>query len=152
VAAWRDIVDRVAEVALSAGLTPIVVEPRALAVARAIGLPRVTVLEAGGSQLHLTQVLPSQAAYVESSICPSDPIEAEAAIERLLQRSSRRQLGGNDLEPSPVVLAGDLEDAGLRLPVPASPLSTLLNGHPPHRPPAMDGGYYLASLGLAMRN
>lgn len=152
VAAWRDIVDRIAEVALSAGLRPTVVEPRALSVARAIGLPRVTLLEASGSQLHLTQVLPSQAAHVESSICPPDRIEAEAAIERMLQRSNRRSLGANDLEPSPVVLAGDLEDAGLQLSVAAAPLSAVLNGHPPHRPPAMDGGYYLASLGLAMRN
>jgi Tfp pilus assembly PilM family ATPase len=152
VAAWRDIVDRIAEVAVSAGLRPTVVEPRALSIARAIGLPRVTVLETSGSHLHLTQVLPTQAAYVESSVCPADRVDAEAAIERMLQRSSRRQLGANDLEPSPVVLAGDLEDAGLQLSVAAAPLSTVLNGHPPHRPPAMDGGYYLASLGLAMRN
>jgi Tfp pilus assembly PilM family ATPase len=152
VAAWRDIVDRVAEVAVSAGLTPTVVEPRALAVARTFGLSRVTVIEAGESHLHLTQVLPSQAAFVESSICPTDQDEVELAIERLLQRSNRRQLGSNDLELSPVVLAGGLEDAGLRLSVPAAPLSTLLNGHPPHRPQGMESGNYLANIGLAMRN
>jgi Type IV pilus assembly protein PilM len=152
VAAWRDTVDRITEVASSAGLKPTVVEPRALAVARTFGVARVTVIEASASQLRLTQVLPSQVAYVDAGICPSDPTEAGAAIERLLQRSSRRQLGVNDLEPSPVVLAGDLEDAGLFLSVPATPLATLLNGHPPHRPKAMDSGYYLASIGLAMRN
>jgi Tfp pilus assembly PilM family ATPase len=152
VAAWRDTVDRIAEVASSAGLKPTAVEPRALAVARTFGVARVTVLEASGSQLHLTQVLPLQAAYVEAGICPSDPQEAEMAIERLLQRSSRRQLGVNDLELSQLVLAGDLENAGLFLSIPATPLVTLLNGHPPHRPKAMDSGYYLASIGLAMRN
>lgn len=152
VAAWRDIVDRVAEVAVSAGLTPTLVEPRAIAVARALGMPRVTVLEAGGSHLHLTQLLPSQAAYVDLGVCPSDRVEAEAAIERLLQRSGRRQLVVNDLEPSPLVLAGDLEDAELHLSVPAARLSTVLNGHPPTRPSGMDGAYHLASIGLAMRN
>jgi Type IV pilus assembly protein PilM len=152
VAAWRDVVDRVVEVAVSAGLTPTVVEPRALAVARALGMPRVTVLEASGGQLQLTQVSPSRAAYVDVGICPSDRPDAEASIERLLQRSSRHQLGVNDLEPSPVVLAGDLEEAGLHLSVPVSPLSTVLNGHTPQRVRGMDGAYYLAGLGLAMRN
>jgi Tfp pilus assembly PilM family ATPase len=152
VAAWRDTVDRVAEVASSAGLRPTVIEPRAFAIARTFGVPRVTVLEASGSQLHLTQVLPSQAAYVDVGICPSDPRDAEIAIERLLQRSSRRQLSVNDLESSPVVLAGDLEEAGLLLSVPAVPLATLLNGHPPRRPVGMDSGYFLAGIGLAMRN
>jgi hypothetical protein len=152
VGAWRDIVDRVAEVATSAGLTPILVEPRAIAVARALGMPRATVLEAGGSHLHLTQLLPSQAAYVDLGTCPSDRHEAEAAIERLLQRSSRRQLVANDLEPSPLVLAGDLESAELYLSIPAARLSTVLNGHPPRRPSGMDGAYHLASIGLGMRN
>ena len=152
VGAWRDVVERVSEVATSAGLVPTIVEPRGLAVARGLGLPRVTVLEAHRNQLHLTQVLPLQAPYVDIAICPSDPTEAESAIERLLQRSSRHQLGLNDPGSSPVVLAGDLESAGLTLKVAAAPVSDVLNGNPPHRPPAMDAAHYVASIGLAMRN
>jgi Type IV pilus assembly protein PilM len=152
VAAWRDIIDRVVEVAVSAGLRPTVVEPRALAVARAVGMPRVNVLEAYGNQLHLTQVLPSQAPYVDLSLYPSDPDDAETAIERLLQRSNRRNLVVSDLEPSPVVLAGDLEDAGPQLKFPTAPFSGVLNGNPPYRPHGMDCRDHVASIGLAMRN
>ena len=152
VAAWRDIVDRVADVAISAGLRPTLIEPRALALARAVGLPRATVIEAGGTQLQLTQVLPLSAPFVDVGTCPTDRQGAEEAIERLLQRSTRNQLGSDDLEPSPVLLAGDLEDAGLHLRVPVAFLSTVLNGHPPHRPKGMQGGHYIASLGLAAWN
>lgn len=152
VAAWRDLVDRVAEVAISAGLEPTLIEPRALAVARAIGLPRATVVEASGSQLQLTQVQPLSAPFVEVGSCPPDRREAEEAIERLLQRSTRHQLGANDLEPSPVLFAGELEDAGLKLRVPVTLLSSALNGHPPRRPEGMQAGHYIASLGLAAWN
>ena len=152
VGAWRDVVDRVIEVAGSAGLTPTVVEPRAIAVARALGMARVTLLEASGSQLHLTQVSPSQAPYVDVGMFPSARQDAVASIERLIQRSNRRQMGVHDLEPAPVVLAGDLEGVSLHLSVPDCPLSTVLNGHSPDRPTGMHAAHHLASLGLAMRN
>src|SRR5260370_35438082 len=57
VAAWRDVVDRYAEVARGAGLVPEGLEPRAVAVARSLAQDHGLVLHAGGRRLPVTLLM-----------------------------------------------------------------------------------------------
>ena len=73
--------------------------------------------------------------------------------DRLLQRAYRHQstVAGGPGRLAPVLLAGDLEDADLPLPVAGRPVSEVLNGQLPRSPQGFRAGAYLANLGLSMR-
>src|SRR5439155_10915724 len=55
-AAWRDVVHRLADVVRAAGLDPQVIEPRSLAIIRAIGQEQAIVLDAGEAVARLSYV------------------------------------------------------------------------------------------------
>jgi hypothetical protein len=149
-AAWRDVVQRLAETARAAGLEPEVIEPRSLAVGRAVGQEQAIVLDAADMQVRLTYVAQAQAPFTDEAPLPPDA-EWEA-VNRLLGRALRTE----GTAPPVVLLAGDLEPAADRreaatLIVRARAASETLNGYGPTRPPGMPAGSLLGPLGLAMR-
>jgi Tfp pilus assembly PilM family ATPase len=154
VAAWRDVVDRYAEVASGAGLEPEVLEPRAVAVARALDQEQALVLDAGTRRVHVTLLIKGQPSYVDEVVVGTVVRDERETLDRLLQRAYRHQstaAAGSPGRLAPVLLAGDLEFAELTLPVAGRPVSEVLNGHLPRAPQGFRPGAYLANLGLGMR-
>ena len=165
VATWIDVAERYEQMARAAGLRPEVLEPRSIAVARALGREEAVLIEGGRGRLQLTLVLEGRPAFVaEASAGPTDRQRREA-LEQLLQRAYRHQAaagtsgeGGRDPSrgrPSgrlaPLVIAGDLETAEPDLPLPALRASELAAGRLA-APAGFPAGAYLANLGLAMRS
>ncbi len=153
VATWRDVVDRFAEVARTAGLEPEVLEPRAVAVGRALDQEQALVLDAGERRLHAMLLITGQPTYVDEVLVGSVVQDQREALDRLLQRAYRHQstAGGSPGRLAPVLLAGRLEDADVRLPVVGRAVSDVLNGQLPSAPRGFRPGAYLANLGLSMR-
>jgi hypothetical protein len=152
VAAWRDVVDRYAEVARSAGLEPGVLEPRSIAVARAVNQEYAVLVDGGQRRLHLTLMVGGQPALVDGATVGPEPHDRREALDRLLQRAFRYQSGsGGPTRLAPVLFAGELETAGIQLPVAGGAVSEVLNGHLPAAPNGFPAGRFLANLGLAMR-
>jgi type IV pilus assembly protein PilM len=153
VATWRDVVERYAEMARSAGLEPEVLEPRAVSVARALDQDQALVLDAGLSRLHATLVVTGQPTFVDEVVVGTVVVDEREALDRLLQRAYRHQstVAGVTGRLAPILLAGDLEDAELPLPVAGRPVSEVLNGQLPRSPAGFRPGAYLANLGLSMR-
>jgi Tfp pilus assembly PilM family ATPase len=153
VAAWRDVVDRYAEVARGAGLVPEVLEPRAVAVARALDQDQALVLDAGERRLHVTLLVTGQPTYVDEVAIDSVTDNHREAVDRLLQRAYRHQstASGAPGRLAPVLLAGELEYADIELPVTGRPVSEVLNGRLPVAPSRFRRGAFLANLGLSMR-
>jgi len=151
-AAWRDVVQHHAEVARAAGLQPEVMEPRAVAIARAVDQDRALLVDGGPRRLHLTLLVGGQPVFTDDQASSTDAVERREALDRLLQRAFRYQTTADGARMAPVLLAGDLETAGFSLPVPGGPVTQVLNGHLPSAPSRFRAGNYLANLGLAMRS
>ena len=153
VATWRDVVERYAEMARAAALEPEVLEPRAVSVARALDQDQALVLDAGLSRLHAMLVVTGQPTFVDEVPVGTVVLDEREALDRLLQRAYRHQstVAGPPGRLAPILLAGDLEDADLPLPVAGRPVSEVLNGQLPHTPQGFRPGAYLANLGLSMR-
>jgi Tfp pilus assembly PilM family ATPase len=153
VATWRDVVDHFVEVARAADLVPELLEPRAVAVARALDQDRALLVDAGAYRLHAMLLIDRQPAFVDQVLTGRDLGDRREALDRLLQRAYRYQSteagGGGRL--APVLLAGELELAELSLPVGGRPVSEVLNGQLPAAPAQFRPGAYLANLGLSMR-
>jgi len=151
VATWLDVVDRFAEVARSAALEPQVLEPRAVAVSRALGEDHALLLDAGPHRLHVTLLVDGQPAFVDTVM--AGPADRREALDLLLQRAYRQQSvvasAGGRL--APVLLAGDLELSELKVPVEGRMVGQVLNGQLPVTPRGFPAGSYLANLGLSMR-
>lgn len=151
VATWVDVVDRFAEVARAAALEPQVLEPRAVAVARALGQDHAVLLDAGPRRVHVTLLVGGQPAFVDTII--AGPADRPEALDRLLQRAYRQQSAeasaGGRL--APVLLAGDLELSELKIPVDGRMVGQVLNGQLPATPRGFPAGSYLANLGLSLR-
>lgn len=154
VATWRDVVDRYAEITRTAGLEPEVLEPRTLAVARALDQEQALVLDADRRRLHALLVVTGQPTYVDEVLVGNVVEDRREALDRLLQRAYRYQssMNGAAGRLAPVLLAGGLEHAELPLPVAARPVSDVLNGQLPRIPVGFQPGAYLANLGLSMRS
>ena len=149
-AAWRDVVQRLADVVRAAGLDPQVIEPRSLAIIRAVGQEQAIVLDAGQAVARLTYVSRTETPFTDQIPVLGDGEWVAANV--MLGRALRGHRG----EAPPVLLAGTLE-AGANTPeseilgVKASPATSMLNGHGPVRRAGMPGGALLAPLGLAIR-
>lgn len=154
VAAWRDVVDRYASVARLAGLQPEVLEPRSVAVGRALDQDRALLVDLGARSLHLTLFVDGQPLLVDEQPLEAIGGDPREAMDRLLHRAFRYQstAPGGTARMAPVLLAGELESGELELPVPGRPVTQVLNGHLPAAPPGFQAGRYLANLGLAMRS
>lgn len=154
VAAWRDVVDRYAEVARIAGLQPEVLEPRSVAVARALDQDRALLVDTGANSLYLTLFIDGQPMLVDEQPLEGTAGDRREAMDRLLHRAFRYQsmVPGEDVRMAPVLLAGELELAEFELPISGRPVTQVLNGHMPPPPPGFHAGKYLANLGLAMRS
>ncbi|HLH71421.1 MAG TPA: pilus assembly protein PilM [Candidatus Dormibacteraeota bacterium] len=165
VAAWVDVVARYEQMARAAGLQAEVLEPRSVAVARALGQDEVVLLEGGPGHLHLTLILEGCPALVaEASVGPTDRQRREA-VERLLQQAYRHQATAATPGPTlaapprpslpgrlaPLVVAGDLEAVELDLPVPAVRATELLEGRLAS-PAGFPAGAYVAGIGLGLRS
>jgi type IV pilus assembly protein PilM len=153
VATWRDVVERYAEMARAAGLEPEVLEPRAVSVARALDQDQALLLDSGENRLHATLVVTGQPTFVDEVAVGGVAVDEREALDRLLQRAYRHQstIAGVPGRLAPVLLAGDLEDTDLPLPVAGRPVSDVLNGQLPRSPHGFRPGGYLANLGLSMR-
>lgn len=153
VAAWRDVVQHYVEVARGAGLEPEVIEPRSVAVARAVDQDRALLVDATPRHMHLTLLVRGQPVFTDDQDSGRDAAQRREALERLLQRAFRYQTtaGSGSSRMAPVLLAGDLETADFSLAVPGGPVTRVLNGHLPAAPSEFRAGRYLANLGLAMR-
>lgn len=146
--AWKDVVDRIVEVAATAGLEPTVVEPRSLTLARALGIDSAVVIETGSRQASATVLQDFHLAHLDHVPWSSDPQERAYALHHLVEKVVRSQPSMGQL---PIVVAGDLESFEFETGFPAVPASRFLNGHRPQRPERLPAGRFLANLGLAMR-
>jgi hypothetical protein len=146
VATWGDVADRWAEAARLAGLRPEVLEPRSLALVRALDRDQAVLLEGRGGLLHLTVVQHRRPALIDRAPWGG----RDDGLERLLHRAFRHQSAAGRLPP--VLLAGELEGERLPVPVPAVPVGEVLDDHLPAAPPTFRAGAHLAELGLAMRS
>lgn len=150
VAAWQDLVDRVLETGRLAGLVIDVIEPRSLAIARAVGLERAVVVEAWSPRLQATLVHAGRVGRVEQAIV--NGAGANGAARELLQRLFTHDSRVNEAVTLPAVLLA--ADASIEL-LPgldrARDVVESLNGHPgrPHEFPAR---WFVPHLGLAMRS
>jgi Tfp pilus assembly PilM family ATPase len=153
VAAWQDVVDLYAEMARAAGLQPEVLEPRAIAVARAIGRDEALLVDASRRRVYLTLYQGGHPVLVDEMSSGADIRDRREALSRLLQRAFRHQsnTSGGSARLAPVLLAGDLETSGIELPVSGGAVSDVLNGNLPAGPRGFRAGGYLANLGLGMR-
>ena len=152
VAAWRDVVQHYAEVARIAGLEPEVLEPRSVAVARAVNQDRALLVDSSARRLHLTLLVGGQPVFTDDQDSGVDVADRQEALDRLLQRAFRYQTTAGNTRMAPVLLAGGLETAALSLPVAGGAVSTVLNGHLPTAPARFHPASYLANLGLATRS
>jgi Tfp pilus assembly PilM family ATPase len=153
VGAWRDVVQHYADVARGAGLEPEVLEPRSVAVARALDQERVLLVDGSPRRLQLTLLVGGQPVFTDDQDTGSDVYQRQEALDRLLQRAFRYQTTtGGGTRMAPVLLAGDLESVELPHAVAGGPVTQVLNGHLPAAPPRFPAGSYLANLGLAMRS
>jgi type IV pilus assembly protein PilM len=155
VAAWRDVVEHYAEAAKFAGLEPRVLEPRSIAVARAVDRDEALLVDAGTHRFHAMLLVGGQPAFVDEAETGTTDDEQREALDRLLQRAFRHQSSATDAAGrrlAPVLFAGDLEHAQVSLPVPGRPVSDVLNGQLPTAPRGFRPGAYLANLGLSMRS
>jgi hypothetical protein len=149
-AAWKDVVQRLADAARGAGLDPKIIEPRSLAVLRAVGRDQVFVLDAAEKLARLTYVSRGETPFTDQVPILGDGKWEAASL--MLRRALRGQRGATP----PVLLAGELEGGANRpesaiLGVSADPASAALNGHGPGRPAGLPGGALLAPLGLSIR-
>jgi type IV pilus assembly protein PilM len=153
VATWRDVIDHYVEVARGAGLVPQALEPRSLAVARAVDQQEALLVDAGGRRLHATLLVDGQPAFVDDVVTAGTVGGRREALDRLLQRAYRYQstAAAQAGRLAPVLLAGDLEREELELAVAGRPVSEVLNGQLPLSPNGFRPAEYLANLGLAMR-
>ncbi len=153
VAAWRDVVEHYAQVARSAGLEPEVLEPRSVAVARAVDQDQALLVDAGARSVHLTLLVDGQPVFVDEQATGPGQDDQREVLDRLLQRAFRYQSTATrgTARLAPVLLAGDLETADVKLSVAGGPVTQVLNGQLPAAPPGFRAGGYLANLGLAMR-
>ena len=108
-AAWRDVVQRLADVVRAAGLDPQVIEPRSLAIIRAVGQEQAIVLDAGQAVARLTYVSRTETPFTDQIPVLGDGEWVAANV--MLGRALRGHRG----EAPPVLLAGTLE-AGANTP------------------------------------
>jgi Type IV pilus assembly protein PilM len=149
-AAWKDVVQRLADAVRAAGLEPEVIEPRSLAVNRAIGRDDAIIIDAGEMVARLTYVSRTETPFADQVPVLGDGKWGAANL--MLERALRSHRG---TVPN-VLLAGDFEAAASSpeaalLSVSAHTASAALNGHGPARPAGMPGGALLGPLGLAVR-
>lgn len=149
VAAWQDLVDRLVDTGRVAGLEVEVIEPRAIAIARAVGVERAVVVEAWAARLQATLVHRGGVGRVEQATVTA--ASASEAAAELVQRMFSHDARVNDaVTLSTVLLAADATVDLLPSLDSARDVVESLNGHPlrPHDFPAR---WFLPHLGLAMR-
>src|SRR4030081_920918 len=124
VAAWRDVIDRIARVASEAGLQLELVEPRSLATARALDGDRVVVFDSSAERLQTLYLKRGHMPFVDQAPVGRDQETCARTLERLLRkgRTVEDESAANEM----VVLGGDLEDLDLPLSMPARPVSQVL--------------------------
>ena len=106
VAAWRDVVEGYLQAAQGIGRVT-VLEPRALALARAVGLPDSTVVEWADDRLQVTQVQDRLVHYTTSVAVRNGAGSSSSQLLRLLT-GLMPTVGGRRPQLSSVVLLGKL--------------------------------------------
>jgi hypothetical protein len=154
VAAWRDVVEGYLQSAQGLGRVT-VLEPRALALARAVGLPDSTVVEWADDRLQVTQVQDKLVHYTTSVAVRNGAGSSSSQLLRLLT-GLMPTVGGRRPQLSSVVLLGklhgreDIEEAFREASTDEEVTSTNWELPEPFREFA--GSAQMANVGLLMRN
>lgn len=154
VAAWRDVVEGYLQSAQGLGKVT-VLEPRALALARAVGLPDSTVVEWADDRLQVTQVQDRLVQYTTSVAVRNGAASSSSQLLRLLT-GLMPTVGGRRPQLAGVVLLGklhgreDLELAFREAGAGEDLRSTEWELPEPYRQFA--GTAQMANVGLLMRN
>jgi len=147
-AAWKDVVDRAAAVVVQAGLVPTVIEPRSIALGRALNSENAIIVDGSAGMLEMTVLAAGHPVYSDSIPRNSESNGQAVDIEALISRGHRHFPAAAS---SPVLLVGDLESELDQVRVRARRGTSLLNGTSPARPPDLPAAGFLANFGLAMR-
>jgi Type IV pilus assembly protein PilM len=147
VAAWRDVIDRIARVASEAGLRLELVEPRSLATARALDRDRVVVFDGSAERLQALYLKRGSIPFVDQSPIGRDQETCARTLERLLRKG--RTIDDDGARGETVVLGGDLEDLDLPLSMPTIRVSQALEEQARLPMLGLPSGSLLANLGLA---
>jgi Type IV pilus assembly protein PilM len=147
VAAWRDVIERIARVATEAGLQLELVEPRSLATARALDCDRIVVFDSSAERLQTLYLKRGAMPFVDQAPVGRDQETCARTLERLLRKG--RPVEDEGAANEMVVLGGDLEDLDLPLSMPARPVSQFLDEQGRESTPGLPSGSLLANLGLA---
>jgi Tfp pilus assembly PilM family ATPase len=154
VAAWRDVVEGYLQSAQGLGRVT-VLEPRALALARAVGLPDSTVVEWADDRLQVTQVQDRLVHYTTSVAVRNGASSSSSQLLRLLT-GLMPTVGGRRPQLSSVVLLGklhgreDIEEAFREAGADEEVTSTNWELPEPFREFA--GSAQMANVGLLMRS
>lgn len=150
VAAWQDLVDRLIETGRIAGLQVEVIEPRAICIARAVGVERAVVLEAWAPRLQATLVHLGGVGRVEQATVTGGAVNGAAG--ELVRRMFAHDAKVNEAVTLPqVFLSGEATAELLPGLERARDVVESLNGHPA-RPFDFPAKSFVPHLGLAMRS
>lgn len=151
VAAWRDVIEGYLDALQGLGRVT-VMEPRSLAMARAVGLPDALLIDWTGDRMHVVTVEKRRVSYANSVLITNG---AGNSLSRLLQITSSlipKSVARRSAIPSHLVLLGELygrDDI-------AAALGEELNVVSGWRPPDPYGGFasgcQVANIGLMLRN
>jgi hypothetical protein len=146
--AWKDVVDRAASVVFQAGLTPTVIEPRSVALGRALNSENAVIVDGSREWLDLTVLAGGHPVFTDTALRRSGLDGAATEVTALIDRGIRQVPMAVSY---PILLLGDLEAQVERIDFPARPGTSLLNGKSPDQPQDLPTAAFLANFGLAMR-
>jgi len=151
VAAWRDVIEGYLEALEGLGRVT-VVEPRSLAVARAVGLRDALLIDWTGDHMQVLIVEKRRVTYTSSVRVSNGTGNSHARLLQVISTLIPKSTGRRNALPSELVMLGELygrEDV-------AASLGEDLKVMPDWRPPAPYGAFAAASqvanIGLMLRN
>jgi hypothetical protein len=107
VGAWRDVVEGYAEAMDGLGKVT-VIEPRSLAMARAVGMPNVILMDWTGDRLQVVVVNENRVAYTTSVLLTEAARESPRRVAHALLSLIPKQFGPRAKLPEAIVLLGQL--------------------------------------------
>jgi len=111
VGAWRDIVDGYLEAVEGLG-RPRVIEPRSVALARAVGLPDAVVIDWTGERVQIVVVESHRVTFSTSRTVPPSVTESTGRLAQFIAALIPKPSGRRGLLPGRLVLLGELYGRG----------------------------------------
>jgi hypothetical protein len=155
VAAWRDVVEGYLQAVEGLGKVT-VVEPRSLAIARAVGLPNSVLVEWADARLQVAQVDDRRVTYTTGVVLANGSASSGARLVRVVASLMPKTNGHSQAEPRKLVLLGKLygrEDiAGAIQDQSVSELDALSNWYPAAPYAEFANSCQVANIGALMRD